>query len=443
VTAPDVLPAAVVVAIGYLLAAYAIGGPAALVRSLVALVTERRSRYRGRPDDVLAGSRFTIPVTIVLPAAGDEAIVEAVEHALALNYPEFELVVVNDGTPQTVSGLRERYLLSACEMFYRRSIPTVPTGAIYRSTVDPRLLVVDAPGVTRGAALNCGVNLARYRYVCCADVSARYTRDALLMAMQPATDDPAVVVGVTTSLSGSSGAGVPEPRGLAALLHKLGGLRAQLGRGGRRRLRLSADGLPGFTLWRRDAVVEAGGFATDVGGEHVDLTLRVHRHMLQKRLPYRIVHVGSPVGSVPGERTMAALMALRLERQQSIVRVLWRARGMLLNPRYGRVGLVDLPSYVLSTTVVPWFELACMVLLPFAVIAGVLTALQLLAVFVAIAAGNGVLLNTAMLLSPPAVTERTLMWLLALGPLEVFVSRPLQLYSRLVGLARALAPRTR
>ena len=54
--------------------------------------------------------------------------------------------------------------------------------------------------------------------------------------------------------------------------------------------------------------------------------------------------------------------------------------------------------------------------------------------FAAIGFGNGVLLNTAMLLAPWPADDRSQMRLLALGPFEVFVWRPVQLYSRLLGL---------
>ena len=58
----------------------------------------------------------------------------------------------------------------------------------------------------------------------------------------------------------------------------------------------------------------------------------------------------------------------------------WRSRGMLLNPSYGRLGLVDLPQLLLTSAVVPWFELLCLAALPFAPVFGVLTVSQLLAV---------------------------------------------------------------
>ena len=117
----------------------------------------------------------------------------------------------------------------------------------------------------------------------------------------------------------------------------------------------------------------------------------------------------------------------------------WRSRGMLLNPSYGRLGLLDLPQLLLTSAVVPWFELLCLAALPFAPVFGVLTVSQLLTVVAAIAMGNGLLIETAMLRTPLEPDDRRVLGLVLLAPLEVFVGRPARLWSRVVGLTRALS----
>ena len=427
----------VTVAVAYLLVAYALGGPFVLCQLLVRAVGRRRKRYRSVPDDVLASSRFTIPVSVVMPTFGVN-VEDAVHQLLLLNYPEFEVIIINNGPPEALDQLRERFSLSACEVFYRRTLPTPPVRAIFRSTSDPRLLVIDCPGHTRGDALNVGVNLARYRYICCADKDARYTPDALLVAMRAAMDDPATVVGVTTSLAALDSdptAGLAG-QSTASALRTLSNLRGLLARDNQRRLGLSLDVKPGSTLWRRDVVVDAGGFSTDVSPERLEMTVRAHRQLLRTRAPYQILHVTEPVGATRQEATLAQLIAERQQRHQAMARILWRYRGMLFNPRYGRIGMVNLPQYLFAAVVVPWLELACLVALPFAAVAGVLSPLNLFLVIAAVGFGNGVLLNTAMLLAPWPPDDRSQLRLLALGPFELFVWRPVQLYSRLLGLVR-------
>jgi cellulose synthase/poly-beta-1,6-N-acetylglucosamine synthase-like glycosyltransferase len=437
-TGHPLVAAAVTLAIVYLLLAYALGGPIALVRLLVAAIRRRRRRYRGVPDDLLASSRFTIPVSVVLPAGG-EPVIPAIEELLQLNYAELEVIVVNEGGADVLDALRERFALRAWEVFYRRTLATSPVRAIFRSGTDARLLVADCPGATRGDALNCGVNLARFRYVCCADARASYARDALLEAMRAAVEDPAHVVAVTTSLGALAAdearLSLPE-RGTLAALQRLSGLRTLLGKETRRRLGVSDDVHPGFTVWRRDVVIEAGGFPVDVPAEQLEMIFRVHRRLLRERVPYSILQLQTPVGTRRTQPSLTALVSERQQRHQAIVRVVWRYRGMLLNPRYGRIGLLDLPQYLFSALVVPWLELACLLALPFAAIAGAVTWGQLALIVGAIGFGNGVLLETAMLRAPWPADEQAQRRLIVLAPFEVFVSRPVQLYSRLTALLR-------
>ena len=53
-----------------LVAAYGVGAPFLLLRTALTMSRRRRLRYRPRDDEVLATSRFTIPVSLVLPIAG-------------------------------------------------------------------------------------------------------------------------------------------------------------------------------------------------------------------------------------------------------------------------------------------------------------------------------------------------------------------------------------
>jgi len=228
---------------------------------------------------------------------------------------------------------------------------------------------------------------------------------------------------------------------LVRTLQRLSALRGFLSHNLRRRIRLAPESLPGFSLWRRDVIVEAGGFSLDVPSEQLEMTFRLHRHLLRAGHAYHMVQLATPVGEPAGESSLGAFVARRLERQHSLARVLWQYRGMICNPRYRALGMLDLPRYLFAMLVVPWLELACLLTLPFATVAGVLSLRQLLLVCAVIALGNGILLNAAMLLAPCPRDQSALVRLLLLAPFEVFVARPVQLYSRLVGVLRVVVSR--
>ena len=135
---------------------------------LASAIRENRLRGReGRLEDfnTLLASPFTIPVSVIAPAYNEEfCVLPATRSLLALRYPEYEVIVVNDGsTDQTLARLRDEFDLEPTGTFYRKTLPGLDVKQIYRSRTEPRLIVVDKENGGKADALNCGINLARYR----------------------------------------------------------------------------------------------------------------------------------------------------------------------------------------------------------------------------------------------------------------------------------------
>jgi len=421
-------------AVVLLIAAYGIGAPFMLLRTLLTLGQRRRLRYRSRSDEAIATSRFTIPVSLLVPMEADfGGAPQFVRELLSLKYPEVEVIVVVPAGP-ALDDLKHVLSLAAAEVFYRKTLAGSAVRGLYRSTADSRIIVVHAEPGSIGAALNCGANLARYRYVASVDVAARYNRDGLLEAMHAALEEPQKVVGVTTSVTVRPVEGVDAalrgqaPTGLLASLRYLTAARSRLATVGRRRLDFPPDGCPGFTIWRRDVVVDVGGFDDRSDAVHAGMTLRVHAHFGGSRNRYRIIHVAEPVGLVGPED--AARQTLRARVRWPLV---WQYRSLFFNPKYGRLGLFDLPRYAFNLLVAPWLELAALIMLGLSVPLGVLTVGKLLVVLVTIGLGNGILAATSLLLTGlPGHDPRpaALFNLLMVGPFEYFFSRPALLLDR-------------
>ena len=417
-----------------LIAAYGMGAPFILLRTLLSLGKRRRLRYRTRNDDVLATSRFTIPVSLIVPLDPDvDDAPHRVRHLLQLRYPELELVVVVPAGA-ALEDLKHGLSLAAAEVFYRKSLTGAAVRGLYRSATDPRVIVVQAEPATLGETINCGVNLARYRYLAVVEGAATYHSDALLEAMQAALEEPQRVVGATTSLSVRPVEGLDAAlrgeavTGLVDALRYLSAARTRLVTVGRRRLDLPPEGCPGFTIWRRDVVLDVGGFSGDVIAVHADMTFRVHAHFGGARNRYRMIHVAEPVGLVAPEAADPLARRARVP-----FGLMWRHRSLFFNPRYGRLGLFDLPRYGFNLLVAPWVELWALVGLGLAVPLGVLTAGKLLLVLVTIGLGNGILTASALLLTGLAGHDprpAALFNLLLVGPFEYFFSRPALLIDR-------------
>ena len=93
-----------------------------------------------------------------------------------------------------------------------------------------------------------------------------------------------------------------------------------------------------FGLFRRTAVLEAGGFKVGTVAEDMELVVRLHKHFRQQRKPYNIRFTPDPIcwSEVPSD--LGTLRRQRNRWHRGLWETLWTHKGMLFNPRYGRVG---------------------------------------------------------------------------------------------------------
>lgn len=425
------------------LAYFGIGMLVSLLAMGMALVENRWRRRESRIEDfhTLRASRFTLPVSIVSPVLDEqEMVVPATRSLLAQHYPEFEVIVVDDGsTDATLERLRQAFDLERMDVAYRRMVPSAGIHAIYRSRNEPRLTVVSkANAGTKSDAVNCGINLARYPYACCVDGDTIYVGTALLRAMSHVTRDPERIVGVTSFFGVGS-----EPERHASLrrgrrtlddsllcvFQHLDLMRSFLSN----RLAFSRFACmlcnPGaFAIWRRDLLVELGGFSLHFTGEDIEMTMRVHEHALRNGLDYQVRSLPHMVAETEGPGTIPALVRQRARWQRSLVECAWHYRFMLFRPRYGSVGCFGLPYTTVFEALGPPMQLAALLAI------GVAAWLQM------ISWPHYLLLLASMTLltALPAVAaigmqdrsyrdyrRRDLMRMLLLAPLEAVFYRPI------------------
>jgi cellulose synthase/poly-beta-1,6-N-acetylglucosamine synthase-like glycosyltransferase len=316
----------------------------------------------------------------------------------------------------------------------------------YRSRSDPRLLVVRKANGGKADALNCGLNYARYRYVLGVDGDTIYRADALLRGMRLAVQDPARVVGITShvaisfeperSLAERDGRRTVD-RSMFSNFQHLDYLRSFLNnRLGWTRLGFMLCSVGAFHIWRRDVLEEVGGFSRDFTCEDIELTFRIHERFRREGRPYAIVALPDTVATTEGPDTMRALVKQRARWHRVITETVWHYRGMFLNPRYGAVGLIGLPFYVMTEVLAPVFE----VLAILATLVGIWSASlawgQLALVLAVLSAATAVLSSTAVLLEDRTSRSyrlRDLVRLQLVAPLDLFLYRPLHIWARARG----------
>jgi len=340
-----------------------------LVSSLLAFRFLRRYALRLKSLDVedLVSAGAAPPVTLLVPAYNEErSCVESVRALLTLNYPEYDVVVVNDGSDdRTLNVLAEAFDLARTTRLPSAELPTQPVRQILRSQRYPNLWVVDKENGGKSDALNAGLSICRTPLFCTIDADSILEADALMRATRPFLEDDRVVAvgGIVRVVNGSvvEQGRVRNVRLSPKLLPRLQVveyLRAFLSaRVAWSELNASLLVSGAFGLFRRDLVVEAGGYSTATVGEDMELVIRLHRTQRRRGFVPRVVFVPDPVAWTECPETLSGLARQRNRWQRGLLESLSRHRRLLFNPRYGTVGMLAFPYFLVLEGIGPVIEI--------------------------------------------------------------------------------------
>ncbi len=330
-------------------------------------------------------SPFVPPIALLVPAHNEAAtIVPAVRSLLALDYPEFEVIVVNDGSQdKTLEELQGAFQLLETDVLHVSPVPTRPVRGIYMSSREPRLLVLDKEaGGSKADAVNAGLNAASSQYVCVVDADGVLEPDALLRVMAPVITDARRVVAAGGIVRAINGCVVEHgrlkevrlARGPVEVIQVIEYLRAFLiGREGWAYFNMLAIISGAFGVFERDLVLKVGGYRAAAIGEDLDLVVRMHRYLLEHKQEYHISFIPDPVCWTEVPSDWKSLARQRARWQKALVDVLWLNRDMVLNPRYGRIGMIALPYHWLFEMLAPWIEITGYGTMALAAVLGVLS----------------------------------------------------------------------
>jgi cellulose synthase/poly-beta-1,6-N-acetylglucosamine synthase-like glycosyltransferase len=409
---------------------------------------EHRRRWTARDLEAVMRSSATPAISIVAPAHNEEAtLAESVHSLLLLNYPQFEVIVVSDGsTDGTLAvGAREFELMRA-PVTYAQPIRTQPVRGIYQSLAHPDLVMIDKENGGKADAINAGINAARYPLVCVIDADSLLEEHSLSRAVLPFIEDPDTIAagGIVRIANGcrverGRVTEVRLPSSHLAMFQAVEYLRAFLAG---RVAQSAVNGLliisGAFGLFKRDAVIEVGGFRPDTIGEDMELVTRLHRVYRERGQRFRIVFQPEPTCWTEAPESLRMLARQRSRWQRGTLQVLGYHARMLFNPRYGVVGLLAMPYYVVFEAVGPVIEFTGYALTALVILFGLLD-WRFAELFFLAAVVYGSLLSVAAVVLEelsfrryPKATD--LLKLTAYGVLENFGYRQLAMCWRIVGV---------
>ncbi len=285
-------------------------GVLAVLRSIV-LVLMARHHARVTWTRIPEASAMP-PVSIIVPAYNEAVGIEAAVRSLAASdYPDVEIIVVDDGSDDGTADIVEALALT-------------------------NVRVVRQPNQGKAVALNTGIATARNDILVMVDGDTVFQADTVGWLVQPFQD------GRVGAVSGNTKVG--NRRGL---LGRWQHLEYVVGFNLDRRmydLLMCMPTVPGaIGAFSREALTAVGGVSTDTLAEDTDLTMAVNR------AGYRVVYEHRALAWTEAPASLSALWRQRYRWCYGTLQSAWKHRRAVLDKgpgrRLGRVGLPYLLSF--------------------------------------------------------------------------------------------------
>ncbi|OAH54729.1 MULTISPECIES: glycosyltransferase [Bacillaceae] len=418
------------------------------------LIALRKVWYEGQIDKResvknLAVNEHTFPVSVLVPAYNEEVgVVSTVRSLLALEYPQFEIIVIDDGSKDaTAEKMIQEFQMKEVPFALRKYLETEQVLASYQSDLFPYIRLIKKANGGKADALNAGINLSTYPYFCAIDGDSILEQDALLKSMKPIIDSNGEVIVTGGSVRIANGSVISRskveqiilPRSPVVLMQIIEYFRAFLiGRIGFSRMNILLIVSGAFGLFNKERVIQAGGYNKKTVGEDMELVVRLHRILQEEKSNERIEYIPDPVCWTEAPDSLSVLRSQRIRWQRGLTETLFLHKKMLFNPTYRSIGLLSMPYFLFVELLGAVFELTGY----FIIVGGLFFSLvdpKIAGIMFLVTISYGSLISAlAVLLEEltlgkyPNVSDLITLYLWALS--ETFWYRPLMIIWRVEGL---------
>ncbi|MCF7890358.1 glycosyltransferase [Candidatus Bipolaricaulota bacterium] len=412
---------------------------------------ELRYHIKRRTGDICQGEACELApaVAILVPAYNERATISSSLSSLQeLDYPNLELIVVNDGsTDETIKEIKEKFKLIPVAREPENTVESEEVREVYKSVSDERILVVDKDNGGKADALNAGLNYSRSDLFLAIDADSLVEKESLYRLVEPYLTGETNVVGIGGIVRVSNGCKVEGsevkeakmPSRILPSIQVMEYIRAFLfGRTGWSRINSLPIISGAFGLFKTDLVKNIGGYRTETVGEDMDLVIRLHKYMREKGEEYTISFIPDPVCWTQVPSSMRVLSRQRNRWQRGLAEALTYNWKMIGNPKYGSIGLLGLPFFFIFELLGPLVEISGYAVFIISFFMGWIN-LPFAILFITLALVYGILLSVLSLLLEEFTLKRyenpmDRVKLLGMAFLENFGYRQLHALWRLKGL---------
>jgi cellulose synthase/poly-beta-1,6-N-acetylglucosamine synthase-like glycosyltransferase len=319
-------------------------------------------------DEILDYSNYF--VSIIVPAYNEEvSIVACTQMLLELDYPNYEVIVVNDGSKdQTVKTLENHFKLGQVDIKRKPELITKPIIKISH-TENKKLVFIDKKNGGKADSVNAGINFANGNYICTIDADSILDANALKEVVRPFILNPDTIVSggqLAASndliLEHNQVVSSKTPTNIWVLWQIIEYIKSfMISRIGLSKINALLIMSGAFSLYKKDDLLQTGGFLTAINThpyivktigpgkqtvcEDMEIVVRLYQYYRDKKMNPKTVFLPEPVCWTEVPDNGKNLFKQRSRWHQGLAETLKIHRKMIFEPKYGMTGLIGLPYY--------------------------------------------------------------------------------------------------
>jgi cellulose synthase/poly-beta-1,6-N-acetylglucosamine synthase-like glycosyltransferase len=344
----------------------------AMLAILSLLNIQRYLRKESYTDyKVIVGSPLAPGISVIAPAFNEAlTIISNIRSLLTFDYPKYEVIIINDGsTDDTLALVIEEFSLVKVDFAYDIKIKAKEVRGIYKSKDEAyaKLVIVDkVNGKSKADATNVGINVSSFPYFLCTDVDCilhTETLQRLIRPMLEEEDKRVIATGATLRMANSCEIDkgviikIKAPRPLLARFQEMEYIRAfVLGKMGWSYINAVPNVSGGLGMFDKEIVIKAGGYDPTSFGEDMELMLRMQAYVKDNKIDAAIRYIPMTLCWTEGPTSLKVFMRQRTRWGRGLVQLMLAHRKMMLNPRYGRTGLITFPYNFFFELLAPAIE---------------------------------------------------------------------------------------
>lgn len=324
-----------------------------------------------RENLLLIQSPLTPGISIITGAFNEEmTIISNVRSLLTMNYPAFEVIIVNDGSKdKTLEKLIEEFTLIEVDFAYHYFIQCQPVERIYKSgnSAFSNLLVIDKiNGGSKADAINAGINASSYPYFLNTDVDCILDKDTLVQMIQPFMDDEKRVIATGATLRMANSCIIDSsvlvkarvPRAILPLFQEIEYIRSfVLGKMGWNLVNSIPNVSGGLGMFDKEIVIKVGGYDPNSFGEDMDMLMRISKYMCETKQEYAVRSIPQSLCWTEGPQSLKVFKRQRVRWGRGLYQIFSTYYKLIFNPKYKKLGMIVLPYNFIFELCAPLIEL--------------------------------------------------------------------------------------